>query len=80
MNKRVKNLRRGGKEVRWWDIATWRQEGEEGWRRAQEREVMEGCAGETMGEMASKDGGKGEEWEGKRMGDMNGLGIENGLA
>lgn len=34
---------------------------------------MEGCAGEMMGEMASREGGKGEACEGKRMGDMKGL-------
>lgn len=69
----VKNLRRGGKEVRWWVMATWRQEGEDGWRRAQEREEMEGCAGEVMGETAWREGEMGEAWEGKRMGDMKGL-------
>lgn len=34
---------------------------------------MEGCAGEMMGEMALREGGKGEALEGKRMGEMNGL-------
>lgn len=54
-------------------MATCRQEGEEGCRRAQEREEMEGCAGEMMGDMVLREGGKGEGFEGKRMGDMNGL-------
>jgi hypothetical protein len=34
---------------------------------------MEGCAGDTMGEMAMREGGRGESCEGKRIGDMNGL-------
>ncbi len=34
---------------------------------------MEGCAGDTMGEMAMREGGRGEAWEGNRIGDMNGL-------
>lgn len=40
---------------------------------------MDGCAGEIMGETASREGGKGEAWEGKRMGDMNGLSMGNRL-
>lgn len=34
---------------------------------------MEGCAGEMIGEMALREGGKGRACEGKRMGDMKGL-------
>ena len=64
-------LKRAGKAVRWkWRFVR-RQEGVCGWRRAQERCVIKGCAGEVMGVMVGR---KGVE-EGWRMGDVKGLGM-----
>lgn len=48
-----------------------RQEGEWGWRRAQERDVREGCAGEVIGDIRDRVGAREE--VGCRMGDVNGL-------
>ena len=50
-----------------------RQEGEVGWRRAQEREVREGWAGDVIGEIACREEGRGVGLLGKRIGDVNGL-------
>lgn len=50
-----------------------RQKGEVGWRRAQEREVMEGWAGEVIGAMGLRVDGRGEGLLGKRMGEVKGL-------
>lgn len=50
-----------------------RQEGEEGWRRAQERAVMEGWAEEVMGEMEFRVWGRVVRALGKRIGEMKGL-------
>ena len=49
-----------------------RQEGSSGWRVAQVREVIRGCAGELSGAILVRDGGRVCEF-GKRMGEMNGL-------
>lgn len=48
-----------------------RQEGEWGWRRAQEREVSEGWAGEVIGDIWDRVGAREE--VGYRIGDVNGL-------
>lgn len=50
-----------------------RQEGEAGWRRAQESEIREGWAGEVIGAMGLRVVGRGEGLLGKRMGEVNGL-------
>lgn len=44
-----------------------------GWRRAQEREVREGWAGDVIGEIACREEGRGVGLLGKRIGDVNGL-------
>lgn len=49
------------------------QEGSEGWRVAQEREVMRGCALDVRGDMAARDGGRTSSFLGYRIGDINGL-------
>jgi hypothetical protein len=51
-----------------------RQDGSEGWRAAHEREVIKGCAGEMMGEIAERVLGSVVLF-GKRMGEMKGLGY-----
>ena len=48
-----------------------RQEGSCGWRRAQERDLMAGCAEEVMGEMEPRRLGR-VSVSGKRMGEMKG--------
>lgn len=48
-----------------------RQEGSEGWRVAHVSDVINGWAGEVMGEMALRDWGR-VGLLGKRMGDTNG--------
>ena len=45
-----------------------------GWRRAQEREVSDGWAGEVIGEMGVRVAGRGDGLLGKRIGDTNDLG------
>ena len=50
-----------------------RQEGSEGWRSAQEREWMEGCAGEVMGAMERRVEGRVVDMSGKRIGETKGL-------
>ena len=50
-----------------------RQDGSDGWRVAQVREVIKGCAGEVMGEIAESVFGSVVLF-GKRMGEMKGLG------
>jgi hypothetical protein len=49
-----------------------RQEGSLGWRVAQEREVMRGCAVEVSGATAERVDGR-VSLSGKRMGDVKGL-------
>ena len=73
MKTRVKNLARGGKAVRMYVKKVLEQEGLEGWRRAQERWGIDGWAGEAMGEMRVREGGRGKGLLGKRIGDVNGL-------
>ena len=51
-----------------------RQDGSEGWRVAQVREVIKGCAGDVMGEIAERVLGSVVLF-GKRMGEMKGLGY-----
>ena len=51
-----------------------RQDGSEGWRVAQVREVIKGCAGVVMGEIAERVLGSVVLF-GKRMGEMKGLGY-----
>ena len=46
-------------------------EGDSGWSRAQESEVMEGCAGEVTGDILERVGGKEE--VGCRIGDVKRL-------
>ena len=53
-----------------------RQEGSEGWRRAQEREWMEGWAAEVMGEMVRRGVGRVVGRSGKRMGETKELRME----
>ena len=50
-----------------------RQEGVDGWRVAHERKVWDGWAGEVMGARWVRGGGR-VGVEGKRIGDMKGLG------
>lgn len=50
-----------------------KHEGSEGWRVAHVREVMRGCAGEVMGEIADRDLGRVVVLFGKRIGEMKGL-------
>jgi hypothetical protein len=49
------------------------QEGSEGWRVAQEREVMSGWAPEVMGAIAVREAGRVSSLSGKRVGEMNDL-------
>ncbi len=72
MKTRVKNLARAGKTVRVWVRNVRVQDGSCGWRRAQEREVMDGWAAEVMGAMAVRAGGR-VGLVGKRMGEMKAL-------
>ena len=51
-----------------------RQDGSEGWRVAQVREVIKGCAGDVMGEIAERVLGSVVLF-GKRIGEMKGLGY-----
>ena len=51
-----------------------RQDGSEGWRVAQVREVIKGCAGVVMGEIAERVLGSVVLF-GKRIGEMKGLGY-----
>lgn len=48
-----------------------KQEGSWGWRRAHESDLMAGCAGEVMGDMAARLL-ESVSWFGKRMGDTKG--------
>lgn len=49
------------------------QDGSEGWRVAQEREVIRGWAPEARGAMAATEAGMASSLCGKRVGDMKGL-------
>lgn len=69
----MKKFRTEGRAERWWWRDTEKQEGEDGCRRAQERAVWRGVAGEVMGDIGRREGGRGFGWLGIRMGDMNGL-------
>lgn len=73
-----RNLRRGGKVVRMLVSAMWRHEGAGGCRTAQERELMSGWAREIMGFMPVREGGSGEGFEGKRIGEVKGLEVRIG--
>lgn len=50
-----------------------KQEGSEGWRVAHVSDVINGCAGEVIGDMADREVGS-VCLLGKRTGEMNGLG------
>lgn len=63
----------GRKEAKWWFKAVRRQEGEEGWMRAQESEESEGCAEDVIGLIAFREGGRGLGREGNSIGDIKGL-------
>lgn len=65
-------LARVGKTVRMWVRKVRVQEGSCGWRRAQDREVMDGWAAEVMGAMAVRAAGR-VGLVGKRMGEMKEL-------
>lgn len=69
----MKNFSRSGKEERWCVMETDRHEGELGCKRAQEREVSSGEAGEVMGDIGAREGGRSERPWGIRMGDTKGL-------
>ena len=63
-----------GKEPALWERYAEKQDGSDGWRRAQERCWRAGWAREVIGEMTgSMLGGRGEATDGRRIGEMNGL-------
>ena len=51
------------------------QDGSEGWRVAQESDVISGCAPELRGEMALNPAGRVSSLFGNSVGEMNGLEI-----
>ena len=52
-------------------------DGSLGWRRAQERDLIAGWAEEVIGERCVTDRGRVLVAEGKRIGDMKGLRVQN---
>jgi hypothetical protein len=49
------------------------QDGSEGWSVAHESEVISGWAGDVIGEMAVREGGRVSSFRGKRVGEMKAL-------
>lgn len=67
-----KRARRGMERRFWWREAV-RQEGDLGWRRAQDREAMDGWAGEVMADMDWRESGMILGFEGWRIGEIKAL-------
>lgn len=69
-----KNRARDGNTLIQYVIYVRRQEGSSGWRRAQDREVIRGCAAEVIGLIEVRVGGRVSDF-GKRIGETNGLNM-----
>lgn len=70
---RVKKRAVEGKAARKYLRYVRAQEGSPGWRSAQEVCWIPGWAGDVIGEIVWRDGGRGWVADGKRIGDVNGL-------
>lgn len=66
---------RGGKERSQKVRKVREQDGSDGWRVAQESEVISGCAPELTGEMGASEAGRMSSFRGKRVGEMKALGV-----